>query len=63
MHSAGIVHRDLKPGNFLIDDQCQVKICDFGLARSLPKRTQKEQEIKEFRNKIYKKFTKSSENE
>ena len=36
MDSAGIVHRDLKPGNILINDQCQVKICDFGMARPMP---------------------------
>ena len=36
MDSANIVHRDLKPGNILMNDQCQVKICDFGLARPMP---------------------------
>lgn len=33
MHSAGIVHRDLKPNNILINKDCDVKLCDFGLAR------------------------------
>ena len=36
MHEANIVHRDLKPANILIDKQYNVKICDFGLSRSLP---------------------------
>ena len=38
MHSANIVHRDIKPSNILIDGQCGVKICDFGLARTLPEK-------------------------
>lgn len=38
MHSANIVHRDIKPSNILIDGQCGVKICDFGLSRTLPEK-------------------------
>lgn len=33
IHKAGVIHRDLKPSNCLISDRCQLKICDFGLAR------------------------------
>ncbi|KAF7712333.1 Uncharacterized protein PECH_003574 [Penicillium ucsense] len=33
VHSAGVVHRDLKPGNILVNENCDLKICDFGLAR------------------------------
>lgn len=33
IHSAKVLHRDLKPGNLLVNADCQLKICDFGLAR------------------------------
>jgi mitogen-activated protein kinase 1/3 len=45
-HSMNIVHRDLKPANILIDDSCRIKICDFGLARTLPKKDEVDTEIK-----------------
>jgi len=35
LHSAGILHRDLKPSNVLVNQDCDVKICDFGLARAV----------------------------
>lgn len=33
LHSRHIVHRDIKPSNILVDENNQIKICDFGLAR------------------------------
>ncbi|THD24117.1 Mitogen-activated protein kinase [Fasciola hepatica] len=33
MHSAGLVHRDLKPVNIAVNEDCELKILDFGLAR------------------------------
>ncbi|KIZ02147.1 hypothetical protein MNEG_5808 [Monoraphidium neglectum] len=35
MHSAQLLHRDIKPSNLLLNSECQVKLADFGLARSV----------------------------
>jgi len=35
LHSANVLHRDLKPANILINDDCSIKLCDFGLARGV----------------------------
>lgn len=33
VHSGEVIHRDLKPRNMLVNANCDLKICDFGLAR------------------------------
>jgi len=35
MHSGELLHRDVKPSNLLVNTECQVKVGDFGLARSV----------------------------
>ena len=35
MHSKGVLHRDLKPGNIMLNRSTkQLRICDFGCART-----------------------------
>ena len=33
IHSAHVLHRDLKPSNLLLNSCCDLRVCDFGLAR------------------------------
>eukprot|EP01031_Cornospumella_fuschlensis_P030880 gene30880-37317_t len=35
LHSAELLHRDIKPSNILLNADCHIKICDFGLCRSV----------------------------
>jgi len=35
IHSCAVLHRDLKPSNLLVNKNCDLKICDFGLARGI----------------------------
>lgn len=40
LHESKVIHRDLKPANVLVNEDCSIKLCDFGLARSLTNITQ-----------------------
>ena len=35
LHSQGMVHRDLKSANILLDENMNVKICDFGMTKTI----------------------------
>jgi serine/threonine protein kinase len=35
IHSAKVLHRDIKPSNLLLNSNCDLKICDFGLSRGV----------------------------
>ena len=48
MHQAKVMHRDLKPANILIDEQFNIKICDFGMSRV----DQIESGLKSFKTKL-----------
>ena len=38
-HAQGVLHRDVKPPNILLDDQGQVYLADFGIARMVESST------------------------
>eukprot|EP01012_Entosiphon_sulcatum_P025269 TRINITY_DN30587_c0_g1_i1.p1 TRINITY_DN30587_c0_g1~~TRINITY_DN30587_c0_g1_i1.p1 ORF type:complete len:431 (-),score=66.50 TRINITY_DN30587_c0_g1_i1:4-1296(-) len=42
IHKADVIHRDLTPSNILLNTNCDLKICDFGLAREESKGDERE---------------------
>lgn len=35
LHTANILHRDVKPANVLINQDCSIKLADFGISKAL----------------------------
>lgn len=60
IHKADIIHRDIKPSNLLIDQFCNVLLCDFGLARNLPL---KDKKLDKLHSKLYSEILEAPEEE
>jgi serine/threonine protein kinase len=50
MHSANVLHRDLKPANLLVNSDCELTVCDLGLARGINSAVQEDEELTEYVN-------------
>jgi serine/threonine protein kinase len=50
LHAAGVIHRDIKPANILLNSECSLKLCDFGLARDLSQIQNPYEAFKTFKN-------------
>ena len=57
-HSANLMHRDIKPSNFLINNECSVILCDFGLSRNMLDNTisKKDSKLSSYLGKFSKKL-------
>lgn len=44
-HKKGIIHRDIKPHNIMLDKNNNIKLMDFGIAKSMGMSTEKENQV------------------
>lgn len=57
IHSAYLIHRDIKPSNILINENCTVKICDFGISRATHMLRDMESSAASSSNQSFRNFT------
>lgn len=50
MHTVHILHRDLKPGNLLVNADCSLQVCDFGMARAFTCKANDQGEINKIKS-------------
>ncbi|CCD23325.1 mitogen-activated serine/threonine-protein kinase FUS3 NDAI_0B02900 [Naumovozyma dairenensis CBS 421] len=50
LHGSNVIHRDLKPSNLLINSNCDLKICDFGLARIIEEDREDDDQMTQLQN-------------
>ena len=50
--SANLMHRDIKPHNMLLNSNCEVILCDFGLARTIPNYDKVNDEVPLFKGEV-----------
>jgi mitogen-activated protein kinase 1/3 len=53
------MHRDLKPANFLINSNCHVKLCDFGLSRTISEKSDIDRQLEHLQKSRFEKIIRS----
>jgi mitogen-activated protein kinase 1/3 len=52
IHSTNVMHRDIKAQNILIDEDCNIKICDFGLSRVMKPKTENHKVLSSYQKEL-----------